>query len=244
MGSIIIVGAGPALGQAFARRFGKEGLHVGLIARDSTRLEAQVAELAREGIAASAQSADVLDRPALVEAIGRLEQVGGPADVLCYNPTPQRDRLVFPEDLEPEDAIHQLDYSLLGAIAAVRAVLPGMIERGNGSLLLTGAYSARYPIPSHSNAGLALAGLRNYAYVLNRSLKDKGVYAGTITIAGIVRHSATDDRLTQTQPERRAQIEPVMVDPENIAATYWDMASKRDRVEEVVGDADIIETWE
>lgn len=186
----------------------------------------------------------MLDRPALVAAIGRLEQAGGPADVLCYNPTPQRDRLVFPEDLEPEDALHQLDYSLLGAIAAVRAVLPGMIDRGHGNLLLTGAYSARYPIPSHANAGLALAGLRNYAYVLNRRLKDKGVYAGTITIAGIVRHSATDDRLTKTQPERRAQIEPVMVDPASIAATYWDMAARRDRVEEVLGGPEIIETWE
>lgn len=244
MGTIIIVGAGPALGQAFARRFGKEGLHVGLIARDNARLEAQVDELGREGVAASAQSADVLDRPALVEAIARLESIGGPADVLCYNPTPQRDRLVFTEDLRPEDVQHQLEYSVLGAVAAVGAVLPGMIERGHGNLLLTGAYGARAPIPSHTNAGIALAGLRNYAYVLNRRLADKGVYAGTITIAGIVRHSATDDRITRTQPERRALIEPVVVDPADIASTYWDMTVKRDRVEEVLGRPDIVESWD
>lgn len=50
--SIVIVGAGPNLGAAVARRFGREGLAVGLVARDRAKLEALAAALSAEGITA------------------------------------------------------------------------------------------------------------------------------------------------------------------------------------------------
>ena len=64
--SIIIVGAGPNLGAAIARRFGREGLAVGLVARDAGKLEALAGELAGLGITAAYAAADIRDASALI----------------------------------------------------------------------------------------------------------------------------------------------------------------------------------
>jgi NADP-dependent 3-hydroxy acid dehydrogenase YdfG len=240
MKTIAIVGAGPGLGMSLARRFGREGLGVALLARNYERLEEQVTILGDEGIDASAHPADVLDRPGLAKSLGDVEQSRGGVDVLAYNPTPLGSTLRAPEDLDVGDALHQLDYSLLGGVQSVRTVLPGMLERGDGALLFTGGYSALHPIPSHASAGLALAAQRNYAYVLNRSLEKRGVYAGTITVAGLILRSATGDGVLAAPPEERAALTPLLVDPDDIADLYWDMVARRDRVEEVVGNPALV----
>ncbi len=178
----------------------------------------------------------------LASALDEAERANGSIDVLAYGPTPLGGELTFPEDLDVESAMHQLDYSLLGAIASVQAVLPGMLGRGDGALLFTGGYSARFPVPSHSNAGLALAAQRNYAYVLNRRLADRGIYAGTVTVAGLILRSTTGDGVMAAPAEQRKALEPLLIDPDEIAAVYWDMVSKRDRAEEVVGNPAAVET--
>ena len=59
--SIVIVGAGPNLGAAIARRFGREGMPVGLISRNHDKLEQLAAELTEAGITADFESADIRD---------------------------------------------------------------------------------------------------------------------------------------------------------------------------------------
>ena len=237
-----IVGAGPGLGLSLARRFGREGLLVALLARDKERLEAHVDALRDDGVTATAHPADVLDRSALAVALADVEQAHGSVDVLAYNPTPGGATLRSPEDTTVDDALHQLQYSLLGGIAAVQAVLPGMLSRGDGALLFTGGYSALYPVPSHASAGLALAAQRNYAYALNRSLADRGVYAGTVTVAGLILRSSTGDEVLAAPPEQQAALTPLLIDPDDIANVYWDMVTKRDRVEEIVGKPSLVES--
>ena len=238
---IAIVGAGPGLGLSLAKRFGSEGHRVALLARDRTRLEQHVAALEQEGIDAAAHPADVLDRPALAAALAGVERAHGAVDVLAYNPTPLGAALRAPENTTVDDALLQLEYSLLGGIEAVQVVLPGMLARRDGALLFTGGYSALYPVPSHASAGLALAAQRNYAYVLNRSLADRGVYAGTVTVAGLILRSATGDGVLAAPPEQQAALAPLLIDPDDIAATYWDMVQRRDRVEEIVGNPSLVE---
>jgi NADP-dependent 3-hydroxy acid dehydrogenase YdfG len=240
MKTIAIVGAGPGLGLSLARRFGREGYQVALLARDRERMRAHADLLEEEGILAGAFPADVLDRPALARALREVESTHG-VDVLAYNPTPLGAMLRAPEDTDVESAMLQLDYSLLGAIEAVQTVLPGMLGRADGALLFTGGYSALHPVPSHASAGLALAAQRNYAYVLNRSLAARGVYAGTVTVAGLILRSATGDEVEAAPPEVREALGPLLIDPDGIADTYWDMVTRRDRVEEIVGDPALVE---
>jgi hypothetical protein len=98
-----------------------------------------------------------------------------------------------------------------------------------------------HPVPSHASAGLALSAQRNYAYVLNRSLADRGVYAGTVTVAGLILRSATGDGVLAGPHDQRAALAPLLVDPDDIADLYWDMVTRRDRVEEIVGNPSLVE---
>src|ERR1700761_8107978 len=93
-GTIAIFGAGPGLGQAVARRFGREGFRVALVARTGKRLEAFAAELAAEGIEAAGFPADLAqlagparetpdDRSGLIDAI---TERFGTIDVIQYAP--------------------------------------------------------------------------------------------------------------------------------------------------------------
>ncbi|HWI73473.1 MAG TPA: SDR family NAD(P)-dependent oxidoreductase, partial [Baekduia sp.] len=80
--SIVIVGAGPNLGLAVARRFGREGFAVGLIARDQAKLDGLAEQLAADGIRAQGAAADIRDADALTAAIESLAAELGPVAVL------------------------------------------------------------------------------------------------------------------------------------------------------------------
>jgi short-subunit dehydrogenase len=68
--SIIIVGAGPNVGAAIARRFGREGMPVGLVSRNREKLEHLAEDLAQAGVTAALAPADIRDATALSSAIG------------------------------------------------------------------------------------------------------------------------------------------------------------------------------
>ncbi|MEV6647754.1 SDR family NAD(P)-dependent oxidoreductase [Amycolatopsis sp. NPDC051371] len=80
MSTFALVGAGPGLGLATARRFGATGHTVALIARDAERLEVLTASLSRDGVQARAFQADVLDRGSLTTAL----QAAGPVEILQF----------------------------------------------------------------------------------------------------------------------------------------------------------------
>ncbi|MFE5504773.1 SDR family NAD(P)-dependent oxidoreductase [Amycolatopsis japonica] len=80
--TLAIFGAGPVLGLSLARRFGREGFRIALVARTTENLDALVAELARDGVEASGFVADVYEPAqiaAAVTAIGRI-------DAVAFNP--------------------------------------------------------------------------------------------------------------------------------------------------------------
>ena len=76
--SIVIVGAGPNLGLAVGRRFGREGLAVGLVSRTQAKLDDLAAQLESEGISAAGAAADIRDSDALAGAIASLAERLGP----------------------------------------------------------------------------------------------------------------------------------------------------------------------
>src|SRR4051812_18022698 len=135
--SIVIVGAGPNLGAAVARRFGREGMAVGLLSRTQSKLDDLAAELATDGITAQGAAADIRDPEALSGAIASLAGALGPVEVLSFSPLPA------PEFMKPilettiDDVRGPLEFSVLGAVAAATAVVGPMLERGSGTILFT-----------------------------------------------------------------------------------------------------------
>lgn len=214
---LAIVGMGPQLGMAIARRFGREGYRVGLVARSQERLAAYVAELGLEGIEAAYFLADVCNRRQLELAIDGIKKRFGCIDVLEYSPMINANDLRSAIQTTPESVMSLMDHVVYGAITAATCVLDDMIKQGDGALLFTSGLSAVAPLPSHTNVSIAMAGLFRYVESLNVTLSDTGVYAGNFVI-GELRTADAYAEILWNMVETRERANVVIGDPLPLAA--------------------------
>ncbi|MFI5933102.1 SDR family NAD(P)-dependent oxidoreductase [Actinoplanes sp. NPDC051494] len=232
--TVVVLGAGSGLGAAVAHRFGREGFRVALVARDRTRIEALSAELVEAGVEAAAFPADLSrtdDVPGLISQV--LDRFGR-IDVVEYAPI-TTEGFVSATELDPATMQHYVNLYLLTPIAIVRAVLPGMLERGDGGILLGQGISAIHPMAGLSGVGPAMAAARNYLHTLHLELAGTGVYAGAVHVAAIVKGSAGHAAMMSGELAADIDLSHVpQIDPAVIAGTFWDLLSKRDRFEQQV----------
>jgi NAD(P)-dependent dehydrogenase (short-subunit alcohol dehydrogenase family) len=168
--SVAIVGAGPGIGASVARRFAREGLPVGLIARRPQD----------DGFPSAV--ADVTDEDALRAALDALAGELGPIGVLVYNAGLIRRDLAG--ELSTAEHQHAWAVNVVGAITAVAHVGPRMAEAGAGTILLTGGMPV--PVPDTVSLSLGKAGLRALAALLATQYSPAGVHVATVTVGGTV----------------------------------------------------------
>jgi short-subunit dehydrogenase len=184
--SIVIVGAGPNLGAAIARRFGSEGLAVGLVSRNQEKLKRLAEDLRQEGISADVAPADIRDTSALPSAISSLADRLGAIEVLEYSPVPAGEYMQPILKTTVDDVRAALEFSVLGAIAAVTTVIGPMLERGSGTILFTTGGAAINPNPARTGVGISFAGELAYARMLHDDLRDRGIHVGHTAIGGSI----------------------------------------------------------
>ncbi|MGV0744698.1 SDR family NAD(P)-dependent oxidoreductase [Mycolicibacterium sp. XJ870] len=183
---LIVLGVGPGLGMSVAHRFGAEGYRVALISRSPQRHSDYLSGLGDKGIDAAAYVADATDAEQLRNAVDAARERFGRIDVGYYGPA------AF--ETAPTGDITELDAAdaeaaLNGVVPAVdfaSQLLPEMRERGSGGLLFAGGLSSVVAMPPLGGLALMAAALRNYAVTLHAALKPAGIYAGTITIGGLI----------------------------------------------------------
>jgi NAD(P)-dependent dehydrogenase (short-subunit alcohol dehydrogenase family) len=180
----IIVGFGPGVGFGLAKAFGREGFQLALLSRHPSRHADLLAEISNAGFTAKSFAADAGDEKSLLAAIAQTEQELGEAGVLIYNaiaPT-----FVKPTQLTTEQLVADFRVNVAGALAATRAVLPGMKAHGCGTILFTGGGWALQPWDGAASPSIGKAGIRSLAYTLAQELGGSGIHVGTVTIAGQV----------------------------------------------------------
>ncbi|MFE9645054.1 SDR family NAD(P)-dependent oxidoreductase [Streptomyces sp. NPDC006365] len=196
MTTFALVGAGPGLGLATARRFGAAGHTVALIARDAQKLDELTAELARDDIQARGFTADVLDIESLTAALYAAAAAWGPIEILQYSPVPRADFMKPVLDTSADDLDAPLAFSVKGPVTCVNAVLPGMRERGRGTLLFVNGSSAVRPNPNVAGTSIAFAAESAYARMLHDALAPENIHAAQLIIPGAIRpdaeHSSPD----------------------------------------------------
>ncbi|MFC9125736.1 SDR family NAD(P)-dependent oxidoreductase [Streptomyces sp. NPDC057099] len=190
MTTFALVGAGPGLGLATARRFGTAGHTVALVSRDARKLEELTAELARDGIRARGFAADVLDPASLTTALREASETLGPIEILQYSPVPRADFMKPVLDTSADDLEAPLSFSVKGPVTAVDAVLPGMRALGRGTLLFVNGGSAVRPHPDRAGTSVAFAAESAYARMLHEALAPENIHAAQLIIPGAIRPDA------------------------------------------------------
>lgn len=124
MSTIAIIGAGKGLGLAVARRFGREGYAVALLARSQDNLDTLTDTLWTEGIHAVGLTADVRDPGSLQVALNRAASALGPVNVLQYSPVPAPEFMLPVLETAAVDLVGPVEFSIYGPVTAARQVIP------------------------------------------------------------------------------------------------------------------------
>jgi NAD(P)-dependent dehydrogenase (short-subunit alcohol dehydrogenase family) len=209
----LVTGVGPGLGAALARRFAREGFHMGLVARKRDFIETLASEISGSGRRALCVAADV-GRP--VEAAAAVREVRanlGPITALIHNASS-----ALGEGLAgttPEDFEESWRVTTLGGFVCARETAADMLAAGGGVMLFTGATSSVRGGNwlAFSSAKFALRGL---AQSLARELWPRGVHVAHVVIDGLIA-PRSDERSSSDEP---------LLDPNRIADAYWHLASQ------------------
>lgn len=229
--TIAIFGAGSGLGASLAKRFGGAGYRVALVARRAGPLEEQVAELAKLGIEAVPFPANLNDIDSLPHLVRSIAERFGGIDVCVYAPFAAEAAFVPAVDLDAAKLKGMVDLFTFAPVQLTHAVLPGMLARGDGAVVVVGGLSAVVPMAGMSGIGPLMAATRNYIFTLNAEVASKGVYAGTLNIGAVI------ERSTGMRVIKEAGLSMdhfPKVDPDELAEEVWTLVNKRDRVESIV----------
>lgn len=209
-----VVGVGPGLGAAVARRFAREGYAVALVARREESLDGTKKEIEARGGTALPVTADATDPASVTAAFERIRRELGDPEVLVYNAGAFQMGGIL--EVEPEKFDECLRANCSGAFYAAQQALPAMAEAGRGTVILTGATAALRGGARFSALAAGKFALRALAQSMAREFGPQGVHVSHVIIDGQIETPG----LRQRSPERE---ESTTLDPDSIAETYWQL---------------------
>lgn len=210
----LIVGAGPGLGLSLARRFGREGYAVAMVARRQAVLAQLAAQLDSLGPRLKTYAADATDPAAVGEVCAATLRDLGEPSVLIYNAGSYLPGGIA--DITPEQFEAAWKTGCMGAFLFARALLPAMADAGRGTVLLTGATAALRGGKGFAALAVPKFGLRALAQSMAREYGPQGVHVAHVVIDGQI----DTPRLRERDPDRSAH---TLLAPDAIAETYWQL---------------------
>jgi len=210
----LVIGAGPGLGAAVARRFAREGFSVGVAARKRDTVDPTARSIVDAGGRAHAFTADTTDPAAVAALFTEVRAALGAPDVLVYNAGGFQMASIL--DASPDDFERAWKTSCFGAFLCAREALPAMVERGAGTVLLTGATAAMRGGSKFSGFAVGKFGLRALGQSMARELGPRGVHVAHIIVDGQI----DSPRARTGSPDRDLS---TFLAPDAIAETYWQL---------------------
>jgi short-subunit dehydrogenase len=202
---LLLVGTGPGLGAAIARRFAREGYRLTLVARSEETIAALAQELRSAQADVTVVQADAGDPERLRAGLAPLFAARAAPGVVIYNAA----LMAFDELLtvSPEQLADAYAVDVIGGVLTAQLAVPAMRAAGAGTLLFTGGGFADALPQALATLSLGKVALRAAATMLARQLRDDNIHAGSLTILG---------QIAAGTP----------FDPDAIADAYWAISNE------------------
>ncbi len=172
--SVLITGAGRGIGKRLALGFAAAGWRVGLLARSQAELDLAKLEIEHSGGAALRLRADVRDFEQMAAAVERMRATFGAVDALAVAAGVQGP--IGPlADARPRAWAETIESNLFGVMHACRAVLPAMIERRAGKIIIVAGGGAAYARPNFSAYAASKAAVVRLAETLAEEVRDHNI---------------------------------------------------------------------
>lgn len=201
-GVCVVIGVGPGIGAAVAKRFASEGYRVALVSRTEKTLLTIADEIKASGGQALPVVADAGDRASLKAALKKVAKELGEVDVLVYNSSIVQMGSIL--EINPDKFSQSFGVSVEGCLTAMQCVVPGMIERKRGTVLITGATASLRGGKNFASFAVGKFGLRALAQSAAREFGPQGVHVSHVILDGLV--NAADS---------------TAIAPASVADTYW-----------------------
>jgi 3-oxoacyl-[acyl-carrier protein] reductase len=232
----LVTGGGRGIGAGIARELADAGARVAVAARTRE----QVDEVARE-IGGLPIELDVTDRAAVERAVAETERQLGPLTLLAANAGIGNQNGATWE-IDPADWWRVLEVNVLGVHLCCRAVIPGMLERNAGRIVITGSGAAYLPGSRHTAYPASKAAVCRYGETLNNEL------GGRIPVfffsPGLVKTEMTGgnfpDDAPWTPPELAPRLVRVLASGRADALAGRYIHAEHDDIEDLIRRADEI----
>lgn len=196
----LITGGGTGIGLGIAKCMVKAGARVVLVGRRKNELAAACREL---GAAASFVPQDITRVDAIPDLVRRAEKSAGcPISVLVNNAGTHLKK--WAEETTPEEFQGVFNTHVLAAHALTRALIPGLVARGHGSIVFISSMAAFMGVPQVMAYAAAKSAVFGMVSTLSAELAAKGVRVNAIAPGWIL--SAMSKKALDNDPERKAKV--------------------------------------
>ena len=234
-GVALVTGGGRGIGASIARELAEAGMRVALSARTAGQVEEVAAELGGVPLVGD------VSREADVERwVERTEAELGPIDLLVANAGIGTQEGATGE-VPVGDWWHVLEVNVLGVHLSCRAVIPGMLERASGRIVITGSGAAYLPGARHTAYPASKAAAWRYGETLAGELRER--IPVFVISPGLVRTAMTErfgDDLPWTPPELAPRLVRVLASGRADALAGRYLHAEHDDVEDLIRRADEI----
>ena len=189
---IFLTGASSGIGEALALELAHRGSVLGLVARRENELRDLATRCEQAGGSARVFACDVTDAGALQDAADALKKEFGHIDILIANAGIGGNNAET-RALRPDAVKKVIDINLLGAANAVHAVLPHMLERGEGQLVAISSLAGIRGLPKSAAYSASKAGMTAFFESVRLDVQNKGIDV-TIIQPGFIKTPLTSGR--------------------------------------------------
>jgi len=194
----VVTGGSRGIGAATSRLLAANGAKVAVNGRDEAAIDAMVAGIRGEGGKAIGAAADVTDLAAVEYMRERVERELGPADVLVAFAGGGQARPGPVAQTTEEEWHSTVDGSLTATFLTLKSFLPGMIERGGGSIVTMASSAARFPTAAPAPYAAAKAAVIMLTRQVANEVGEHGVRVNCLAP-----HTVLVERTRSLMPEER-----------------------------------------